>query len=245
MANEIYSKEVSLEIDMGYPANPDWKLVICTISKSFNKAVASVTLNNDCSPDFVRELPTDGSWNMSIEGNISKEPTADEVSASELQVIQDSKAVKPWRLRSLDDEYYREGFAWINQLDETGSAGEYLTFSLGLTGTEPPVYEEPVIFNTIFNPSPATFAAAGETIEMDVVITNLSKRNLTGIFVGVAKASFSQSTTDLIAGASTVVAVDYTTTAADVTAGSITATAVVSLNGQYVVSKTATINYVP
>lgn len=136
MANEIYSKEVSLEVDMGYPAAANWKLVICTISKNLEKSTAGTTINNDCNPDFIRELPTDNSWSASIEGNISKITTVNEVSADELNLIQDSKAIKPWRLRTVDNEYYRQGLAWINNLSESGSAGEYLTFSLGLTGTE-------------------------------------------------------------------------------------------------------------
>jgi hypothetical protein len=144
MANEIYSKEVSLEVDMGYPAAADWKLVICTISKNLDKSTASASINNDCNPDFVRELPTDGSWTMSVEGNVSKTPTVDEVSSTELAVIQDSRAIKPWRLRSLDNTYYRQGLAWINSLSEAGSAGDYLTFSLGLTGTQQIIYAEPI-----------------------------------------------------------------------------------------------------
>ena len=140
MPNEIYSKEVSVELDMGYPGAADWKLVICTISKNLDKTTNSATLNNDCTPDFVRELPTDNAWTMSVEGNISTAPTVDEVSADELNVIQDAKLIKPWRLRSVDDSYYREGMAWINSLSEAGSAGEYMTYSLGLTGTEPVKY---------------------------------------------------------------------------------------------------------
>lgn len=143
MANEIYSKEVSLEVDMGYPAAADWKLVICTISKNLDKTTSGTTINNDCSPDFVRELPTDSSWSMSVEGNISKAPTVNEVSADELGVFQDAKLIKPWRLRSLDDTYYRRGLGWINNLSEAGSAGDYLTFSLGITGTEPISYVDP------------------------------------------------------------------------------------------------------
>lgn len=140
MANEIYSKEVSLEVDMGYPAAADWKLVICTISKNLEKTTAGTTINNDCNPDFVRELPTDNSWSASVEGNISKVTTVNEVSANDLNIIQDAKLIKPWRLRTVDDEYYREGLGWINNLAESGSAGEYLTFSLGLTGAAPISY---------------------------------------------------------------------------------------------------------
>lgn len=140
MANEIYSKEVALEVDMGFPAAADWKLVVCTISKTLDKTMGTTTLNNDCNPDFIRELPTDGSWTMSIEGNINNSPSVNQISSNELNEMQDDKDIKPWRLRNGDDSYYRQGLAFLNSANETGSVGEYLTFSIGLTGTAPLIY---------------------------------------------------------------------------------------------------------
>ena len=142
MAYEIYSKEVALEVNNGTPSVPDWKLVICTISKTLDKSMSSTTINNDCNPDFVRELPTDGSWTMSAEGNMSKNPGVNEVSSEELSIMQDAKAIKEWRLRSLDGTYYRKGEGWINSLSETGSSGEYMTYSIGITGTTPISHSE-------------------------------------------------------------------------------------------------------
>lgn len=142
MANEIYSKEVALSVNKGTPSVPDWKLVICTISKTLDKSTSGTTINNDCTPDFVRELPTDGSWTMSAEGNMSKTPGVNEVSSEELSIMQDAKEIREWKLESLDGTYYRKGEAWINSLSETGSAGEYMTYSIGITGTSPIAHSE-------------------------------------------------------------------------------------------------------
>lgn len=246
MANEIYSKEVALEVDMGYPANPNWKLAICTISKGFNKSVGTVTLNNDCSGDFVRELPTDASWNMSIEGNISSEPTENELSSNELQVLQDEKAIKPFRLRSLDGSYYREGMAFINQLDETGTAGEYLTFSLGLRGTERSMYEQETMFE-VAAVNPSTFDTIGDLVTFNVTVTNISKRTLTNINVrasiaGVAIGGVNQVIPTLAPDAFVNLNFPYTTVAAASFTASISA---FFIGGGYAVSISRAVTYTP
>ena len=136
MSNELYSKEVAVEVDMGVAPAEDWKLLVCVISKSLSQSLASVTINNDCTGDFVRNLPTDISWQFSFDGHINQDPTADEVGANEVLELQKTKQVKPWRFRSLDGSYYRKGPGFISQCDESGSAGEYMTYSCTITGSD-------------------------------------------------------------------------------------------------------------
>lgn len=136
MANEVYSKEVAVEVDMGYPSAADWKLAVCTTSKSLSDTTNTVTVNSDCEGTFVRQLPTDEQWTMSFEGYVNSNPGVDELSSNELIAVKKSRAVRPFRFRNGDDSYYREGIGFISQLDETGSVGEYLTFSITVTGSE-------------------------------------------------------------------------------------------------------------
>lgn len=137
---EIYSKDVAVEIDMGYPDAADWKLAVCITSKSLSKTTNTTTINTDCEPNFVRQLPTDSQWSASFEGLVNSQPTVDEISADELNVIQDNREVRPIRFRELAGDYYREGLGFISQLDENGSAGEYINFSISITGTAPLIY---------------------------------------------------------------------------------------------------------
>lgn len=135
MANELYSKEVAVEVNMGTESAPDYKLLVCVISKSLSQTLGSVTINNDCTGDFVRNLPTDISWQFSFEGHINMAPTVDEVGANEVLELQKTRSVKDWRFKSLDGNYYRQGPGFISQCDETGSAGEYMTYSVTITGS--------------------------------------------------------------------------------------------------------------
>jgi hypothetical protein len=142
MANEIYSKNVAVEVNIGYPDTADWKLVTCITSKGLSKTTNSTTINTDCEPDFVRQLPTDSQWSASFDGLVNSIPTADEISADGLHILQDARTVLPIRFRTEDDSYYREGLGFISQLDENGTAGEYFNFSISITGTAPLTYAE-------------------------------------------------------------------------------------------------------
>jgi hypothetical protein len=135
MANEIYSKNVAVEVDTGYPGAAAWKLITCITSKGLSKTTNSTTINTDCEPDFVRQLPTDNQWSASFDGLINSVETPTEISAETLHLLQDARSPKPFRFRTADDVYYREGLGFISQLDENGTAGEYINFSVSITGT--------------------------------------------------------------------------------------------------------------
>jgi hypothetical protein len=135
MANELYSKNVLVEVDMGYPSTADWKLAVCVTSKSIDKTTNSTTINTDCEPDFVRQLPTDNQWTASFEGLVNTNPSVDEISDEGLNLLQDSREVRPFRFRTIDDSWYREGLGFIASLNESGTAGEYVNYSVGITGT--------------------------------------------------------------------------------------------------------------
>lgn len=140
MANEIYSKDVAVEVDMGYPSTPDWKLITCLQTKGISKTTNTTTINTDCEPNFVRQLPTDSQWSATFDGLIDSVPDSDQISAEALNLLQDNREVRPFRFHTDDDTYYREGLGFINQLDENGSAGEYYNYSISITGTAPLSY---------------------------------------------------------------------------------------------------------
>ena len=140
MSFELYSKNVLVEVDMGYPNAADWKLAVCVTSKSIDKTTNSTTINTDCEPDFVRQLPTDNQWTASFEGLVNTQPGADEISDEGLNILQDSREIKPFRFRTLDNSWYREGLGFISSLNESGTAGEYVNYSVGITGTQALTY---------------------------------------------------------------------------------------------------------
>ena len=135
MANEIFSKDIGVYIDTSATPTPDWKLAVCTSSKSLSISVGAVEINNDCTDDFVRNLPSTASWTMSFEGDVNTTPGASEVSAGDIFGYVTAREVKKFKFESLDSSYIRYGEGYISQFDETATAPEYQTFSVTVSGS--------------------------------------------------------------------------------------------------------------
>lgn len=143
MANELFSKDIGVYVDTSATATPVWKLAVCTSSKSLSISVGATEINNDCTGDFVRNLPSTASWSMSFEGDVNTAPGAAEVSAADLFEFTVSRAEKKFKFESLDESYVRYGDGFISQFDETATAPEYQTFSVSITGSGPISDAEP------------------------------------------------------------------------------------------------------
>ena len=137
MANEIFSKSLGVYIDTSLTSTPAWKLAVCTSSKSLSVSVAYTEINNDCTGDFVRNLPSTISWTMSFEGDVNKTPGVNEISAEGIFDIVITRATKKFKIESLDSSYIRYGQGFISQFDETATAPEYQTYSVTITGSGP------------------------------------------------------------------------------------------------------------
>jgi len=137
MANELFSKDIGVYIDSSATSTPNWKLAVCTSSKSLSISVAATEINNDCTGDFVQNLPSTASWTMSFEGDVNTNPGASEISAEGIFDIVISRDTKKFKFQSLDNSYIRYGQGFISQFDETATAPEYQTFSVTITGSGP------------------------------------------------------------------------------------------------------------
>lgn len=143
MANELFSKDIGVYVDVSATATPDWKLAVCTSSKSLSVSVGATEINNDCTGDFVRNLPSTASWTMSFEGDVNTSPGASEVSAEDIFGFTVSRAEKKFKFESGDSSYVRYGEGFISQFDETATAPEYQTYSVSITGSGPISDAEP------------------------------------------------------------------------------------------------------
>lgn len=137
MANELFSKDIGVYVDVSATSTPSWKLAVCTSSKSLSISVGATEINNDCTGDFVTNLPSTASWTMSFEGDVNTDPGASEVSASDIFGYTVGRDVKKFKFESLDETYVRYGEGFISQFDETATAPEYQTFSVTITGSGP------------------------------------------------------------------------------------------------------------
>jgi hypothetical protein len=143
MANELFSKDIGVYVDTSATATPAWKLAVCTSSKSLSISVGATEINNDCTGDFVENLPSTASWTMSFEGDVNTDPGLNEVSASDIFGYVVDRDVKKFKFESLDETYVRYGEGFISQFDETATAPEYQTFSVTITGSGPISDAEP------------------------------------------------------------------------------------------------------
>jgi hypothetical protein len=137
MANELFSKDIGVYIDISATSTPSWKLAVCTSSKSLSISVGSTEINNDCTGDFVRNLPSTASWTMSFEGDVNTNPGVNEVSAEDIFGYTIARATRKFKFQSLDASYIRYGEGFISQFDETATAPEYQTYSVTITGSGP------------------------------------------------------------------------------------------------------------
>lgn len=137
MANELFSKDIGVYIDISATSTPSWKLAVCTSSKSLSISVGSTEINNDCTGDFVRNLPSTASWTMSFEGDVNTNPGGSEVSAEDIFGYTIARSTRKFKFESLDSAYIRYGEGFISQFDETATAPEYQTYSVSITGSGP------------------------------------------------------------------------------------------------------------
>ena len=137
MANELFSKDIGVYIDSSATSTPNWKLAVCTSSKSLSISVGATEINNDCTGDFVQNLPSTASWTMSFEGDVNTAPGGSEISAEGIFDIVIARTTKKFKFQSLDNSYIRYGQGFISQFDETATAPEYQTYSVTITGSGP------------------------------------------------------------------------------------------------------------
>jgi hypothetical protein len=137
MAYELFSKNIGVYIDSSLTSTPSWKLAVCTSSKSLSISVGATEINNDCTGDFVQNLPSTASWTMSFEGDVNTNPGASEISAEGIFDIVVARTTKKFKFQSLDNSYIRYGQGFISQFDETATAPEYQTYSVTITGSGP------------------------------------------------------------------------------------------------------------
>lgn len=135
MANELFSKNIGVYIDSSATSTPNWKLAVCTSSKSLSISVGATEINNDCTGDFVQNLPSTASWTMSFEGDVNTAPGGSEISAEGIFDIVVARTIKKFKFQSLDNSYIRYGQGFISQFDETATAPEYQTYSVTITGS--------------------------------------------------------------------------------------------------------------
>jgi hypothetical protein len=134
MANEIASEVLILQANIGTELSKIWKTLACLTEKSFNGDTNSVSIVTDCNDGYENTLPGKKTWNMSFSGYANADPGANEGSYETTYDLWDERTVTEFRIRNNDNSYYREGKAWISNVSETTSAGDYLQFSGTITG---------------------------------------------------------------------------------------------------------------
>jgi hypothetical protein len=134
MANEISSEVLILEANTGTEVSKVWTKLACLTEKSFNGDTNSVSIVTDCNDGYESTLPGKKTWNMSFSGYANSDPEAGEGSYETAYDLWDLRTVTDFRIRNNDNSYYRQGKAFISNVSETTSAGDYLQFSGTITG---------------------------------------------------------------------------------------------------------------
>lgn len=112
-----------------------WNHVACTTDISFNGTTESVSVNSRCEGTFASSAPGDTSWTMDISGYFKKEADPD-ISNETFLDLWINRTVGFFKFESDDGDYLRLGKGYISSFTESGTAGEYMTFTATVNGTE-------------------------------------------------------------------------------------------------------------
>lgn len=134
-AQYLFSKDVAVFVDLSNTNTPDWKLVTCTTSKTVDLSIGTIEKNNDCTGDYVGNLPSTISWSLGIEGDANLNPESpEEISYAELFTIAKNREIRNWKFENGDSSYIRFGRGFLSSYSESIATPEYMTFSATLTG---------------------------------------------------------------------------------------------------------------
>jgi hypothetical protein len=98
-----------------------------------NLTVDNVEINNDCTGNFVRNLPSTASWSFDVSGDANTDPGSDEMSIEAIFDLARNRTVGWWKFESLDETYLRIGEGYISDYTEGATTPEYQTFDLTIS----------------------------------------------------------------------------------------------------------------
>jgi predicted secreted protein len=134
---EISSKDIGLYVNEGTDITPDWKLFACSTSDGFSGSTDTVTISNKCESGFVKNLPSDKSWEFSNScyAEVTADLAAGQVSHATAFTLWKDGSQKTFKLANADDSYLRIGTGTITSYSESADSGDYLQFEITITGT--------------------------------------------------------------------------------------------------------------
>lgn len=136
MAN-VASKDILLSVNVGTESAPEWKKVGCSTADGFSGTTETVAIATKCNGGFVDNQPGDKSWSFDNTSYVDKDNASDFVTHDELFEMWINDEVNQWKLESIDAEYdyLRIGNGFITDLGDTSDQGDYLQFSITITGS--------------------------------------------------------------------------------------------------------------
>lgn len=136
MAN-VVSKDILLSVNVGTDILPEWKKVGCSTSDGFSGTTETVAIATKCNGGFVDNQPGDKSWSFDNTSYVDKDNATDFVTHDELFEMWKNDEVNQWKLESIDADYdyLRIGNGFITDLGDTSDQGDYLQFSITITGS--------------------------------------------------------------------------------------------------------------
>lgn len=134
----VDSKDVLISVDLGTEGDPDWRKVACSTSDGLDMETDSVSISTKCNGGFATPHPGDLSWSFSNSSYVDKDKQGDAgfLDHDDLFDIWKDKEIRNWKIESLDNDftYIRIGEGFISSLGDSADQGDYLQFSLTVTG---------------------------------------------------------------------------------------------------------------
>lgn len=117
--------------------SPNWRMVMCLASNALNVTIGGVDVTNKCTNGWADSLSTDGSWEVSADGQVVALEEGDEATQINSEEILEKTVdkVAVWAaIFDPDKKSVRAGVVRFSAFGETQNTNEAYSFSTTMTG---------------------------------------------------------------------------------------------------------------
>lgn len=107
----------------------------CLTSNSFNESVDMLDTTTSDNAGWKTSVPTNQSYNLTFEGlqTLTPDIGAEKYSYDYLKILKRNRTLIDWKLQ-IDGVFEDTGQAYITEISETASVGEFMSFSANMEG---------------------------------------------------------------------------------------------------------------
>ena len=139
----------------------------CLTNNSFSESAEMLDTTTVDNEGWKTSVPTTQSYTMSFEGiqTLTPDTNPEKYSYDYLKVLKRNRTLIDWKLQ-VDGIFQDEGQAYIVDIGESASVGEFMTFNVSMEG-----YGKPNKITVDYNVLTFVSGATMQTLDNDIIVT--------------------------------------------------------------------------